>query len=312
MEILDLEDAATELYALAPADFTSQRARLSASARKEGRADVAKEIAELRKPTAAAWLINQLARGEQEAGPDLERLEALGVALREAQSRLDGTQMRELAKQRQEIVRALVRRAADLLGGTGQKLSAAVQRELEETYGAAVADEQAALAVLSGRLTRALVYAGMGEVDVTAATATPLSSVRPARVAKRPASSGPAAGSTDQDPAQVQAQARAAARDEAAEKAKAAQEALLGAEEDLAEAARQQEEAAAEEARLSAELVELQDQIVRTRHELDAVERRLGGTQREHQRRERQLKEARDAARRGSAELARLESEVNG
>ncbi len=45
---------------------------------------------------------------------------------------------------------------------------------MEETLRAALADPNAALAVASGHLTRALSYAGLGEVDIEAATATPL------------------------------------------------------------------------------------------------------------------------------------------
>jgi hypothetical protein len=298
---VDLDQAAEELYALAPSDFTARRSGLAAQTRRDGAADVAKQIAELRKPTTAAWLVNQLVRGGAEDGAcdDVERLEDLGTRLRDAQARLDGTQMRELARSRHEIVAALVRRAGDLAAGSGQKLSASVQRELEETLGAAVADEQAALAVLSGRLTRALVYAGLGEVDVTAATATPLRRGRPPSTRAKQAQ--PAAGP---DPEAEAEATRAAARARAVEAVDAARADLGQAEHELAAGTEERAAAIAEQSRLSARLTELQETILRTRHKLDVVERRVAGAERERQRQERRRSEARVAVQKAEKAVA--------
>src|SRR5690242_4436162 len=149
MDVVDLDDAATELYALTPAEFTARRTELVGQARKEGQKDLAKEISELRRPTVSAWLVNQLARGAGGAGAEIEELEHLGADLRAAQEQLDGPRMKELAKRRHDLVAALVRRAETVAADGDQKLSAGAQRELEETFGAAVADEQASLAVTS-------------------------------------------------------------------------------------------------------------------------------------------------------------------
>ena len=176
-----LDEAAAELYAVEPGRFTAERTRLGGEARAAGETDTAKAIGELRRPTTSAWLINQLVRGEQGAADEVERLEELGRDLRGAQAALDAPRMRELTKERHQLVGALVRRADDVASDAGQKVSPAVRRELEDTLGAAVADDQASLAVMSGRLTRALTYAGFGEVDITEATATPLSAVHPYR-----------------------------------------------------------------------------------------------------------------------------------
>ena len=72
---MDVEQAADQLYALAPADFTARRAELAAEARQAGLSGVAKEIAELRRPTVSAGLINRLTRAEpddpqQDPSPD--------------------------------------------------------------------------------------------------------------------------------------------------------------------------------------------------------------------------------------------------
>ena len=71
---------------------------------------------------------------------------------------------------------------------------------------AAVADPAAAQAVASGRLTKTLAYAGFGEVDLTAATATPLTGHRRAKP--------PTGGSPEESPERA---AREAAGEEAPE-----------------------------------------------------------------------------------------------
>ncbi|MGQ0629645.1 MAG: hypothetical protein ACT4P1_01285 [Sporichthyaceae bacterium] len=52
-----------------------------------------------------------------------------------------------------------------------QPVSAATEDEIEATLGAAVATAEAAQAVRSGRLTKALSYAGFGDVEITGAVA---------------------------------------------------------------------------------------------------------------------------------------------
>jgi hypothetical protein len=335
MDVVDLDDATTELYALTPAEFTARRAELAAQARKEGLKDLAKQISELRRPTVSAWLVNQLARGAGGAQDDIEELEQLGVDLRTAQAELDGARMKELTKQRQKLVAALVRRADAVGDEDGQKVSAGARRELEETFGAAVADEQASLAVTSGNLTRALVYAGFGEVDVSAATATPVTAKRrPQPVAKRHSGQGDSsdqsrdagAGSTgspgsaestggerdarrEQDAAERKADAAAAARAAAKEDADLARADQAAAIDDLEAATRHRDELRAEEVRLSERLDELQREIVRVRHELDNLTRSTAAADRDHQRRQRQVDQAGRAVRQADEALARLSEE---
>jgi hypothetical protein len=325
MDAVDLEEATTELYGLTPAGFTARRTELAAQARQEGRKDLAKAISELRRPTVAAWLVNQLARGAGGAGKEIQELEELGADLRTAQTELDGPRMKDLAKQRQKLVAALIRRADAVGDDDGQKVSAGVRRELEETLGAAVADEQASLAVTSGRLTRALVYSGFGEVDVTEATATPLTPKRrhlqsaPRNHSGQDVSAGD--GSTDglpggndgggddgggnPDPDGRDAAGRdAAGRDAAAAARQAVIEAAdlaradaAAAADDLAAAVQHRDQIREQEAHLTATLDELQREIVRVRHELDDLTRTAAAADRDHQRRQRQLDQARRAVR---------------
>ena len=321
MDAVDLDDATAELYALTPAGFTARRTELVAQARKDGSKDLAKAISELRRPTVSAWLVNQLARGAAGADEEINELEELGDDLRTAQAELDGPKLKELTKRRQKLIASLVRRA-DAVGDDEQKVSAGVRRELEETFAAAVADEQAALAVTSGRLTRALVYAGFGEVDVTAATATPvtpnrrhlqsapkhqsgehLSSKSSDAIRTGKPETGAAEPETGPTAEQEAAAARQAAMQAATEAVDLARADEAAAADDLEAAAQHRDSIRAEEVRLTETLEELQREIVRVRHELDGLTRSLAAADRDHQRRSRQLDQARKAVRQAEEAL---------
>ena len=56
-----------DLYAVPPAAFTAARNRISAELRKAGRAADAQAIARMRKPSAALWAVNRLARDDRPA-----------------------------------------------------------------------------------------------------------------------------------------------------------------------------------------------------------------------------------------------------
>jgi hypothetical protein len=317
MGSVDLDDATNELYALTPAAFTARRSALVAQARAAKLTGVAKSISDLRRPTVAAWLLNQLARGEQGSADEVEQLESLGIQLRKAQAQLDGPRMKELTRRRHELIAALVRRAGAIAAAGDQKLSASVQREVEETLGAAVADEQASLAVSSGSLTRALVYAGLGEVDVTAATATPIGSSRPPGPTRAPApgsrtraepgaGSAPGAAEPERAGGAAAEQAASAERQRVVQAAEAAAAEFAAAEDELAGSERRRDQIRALEAELSGRLDELQREILQTRRELDAVSRKVAAADREYQRQERQTRDARKAAQRAEQALRRV------
>jgi hypothetical protein len=200
---MNLDDATLRLYAEPPAGFTARRSELAAEALREDNRELAELVKQLRKPTVAAWLVNQLAR----SGSDLEELLDLGDRMRQAQANMDGRRMTELGRERQQLIPRLLRRARAVAAGHGQSWTAGLEREVEATVVAAMADARAAAAVASGKLTRALSYAGLGEVDVTDATATP-----PAPPADRPPTDGAAADAV------LEARRQEAARDTAAEK----------------------------------------------------------------------------------------------
>ncbi len=153
------DEAADELYALSPREFTGARDARVKEAKATGDAETARRIKALRKPTVAAWLANQLVRAHRdEVAPLLE----LGAALREATATLRGPQLRQLSRQRNEVVQALVRQARRLAGAAGQPVSEDAVRALQETLNAALADEDAGRLLLAGRLTEPLEHSGFG------------------------------------------------------------------------------------------------------------------------------------------------------
>jgi hypothetical protein len=149
------EDELDELYALPPAEFVAARDALAKRLKAEGDAEGAKEIKALRRPTAAAWAVNQLARNH--AGALGELLE-LGERLRRAQAKaLSGRgagMLKELLAERRASVERVARLAVRELGsGT----AGAAQRDaIVATLEAALADPDAAAAVEAGRLSREL------------------------------------------------------------------------------------------------------------------------------------------------------------
>ena len=149
------------LYAAPPEKFVAARDEAVARARADGDRDRAKQLAGLRRPTVAAWLVNLLAlRRPEQVGELLD----LGAALREAQQDLRGEQLRELSAQRRAAISGLVAQARRLAVEAGRPARDSLPlAEVEATLSAALADDEVAEAVRAGRLTRAAGYAGFGE-----------------------------------------------------------------------------------------------------------------------------------------------------
>lgn len=167
---MDLDDAAEELYAVAPEDFLAARTRMVARAREEGDRPLATAIAKLRKPSTAAWLVNLLA---YEAEDDLAALLDLGAAMRHAQSRLSGAELRTLTQQRHQVVRALATQAHHLASERGERPSRTVLDQVSDTLLAALADPEAAELVRGGHLTNPLSYSGFGPAGLASVPSPP-------------------------------------------------------------------------------------------------------------------------------------------
>src|SRR5262245_33464869 len=195
-----VEAAADELYALAPDEFSSARDDLVRQAREQRNQPLARELGKLRRPTLSAWLINLLWRDQREV---MEQLFALSQEMGRAQAEAAGPEMRSLMTQRRQVEQALLRQAKALARERGVDVTDSVEREAQETLGAALAQPAVAEEVRTGRLVKSASYAGFGG----GAPATP------AAAAPRPAPA-PAA----REPADIQAAQRARERREAAER----------------------------------------------------------------------------------------------
>ncbi|HET6877526.1 MAG TPA: hypothetical protein VFH38_08360 [Jatrophihabitans sp.] len=172
-----LTAAAHELYSVDPERFVDRRAELAAHAREQGDTHLAGQIAKLRKPTTAAWVVNRLV---DEDATIVKRLLELNDRLRGAHEDLDAELLRALSAERRAVVDGLTQAA---LGAAGRDDAAAQLRdEVRATFDAAVADPSIAMCL--GRLQRAQSWSGFGVAPATGPALTVLRGGRDARRTK--------------------------------------------------------------------------------------------------------------------------------
>lgn len=161
---MTLLEVADDLYGLPLDQFTQSRNTRA----KEADGPVAGQIRALRKPSAAAWVVNQLVRRHR---TEVQSLLELGQSLRDAQDELDRDTLTSLGQQRRKVVAALARRATDVAIAHGQAVAPATVTEVEQTLQAAMTDPLAGDALRTGRLLRGLTVSGFEPVDLTDAVA---------------------------------------------------------------------------------------------------------------------------------------------
>ena len=154
----ELDEIVRELYVLPPTDFVAARNELVRQARAAGSQDVAERLRQLRRPTRSAWLVNLLAR-DSEA---MQRVSALGRQLRDAQTGLAGTELRNLAEQRRHLIADLLDRAQACATEAGLRVTPTVLAEVQTTLQAALVDLAGAMTIRNGRLVRPLSHSGFG------------------------------------------------------------------------------------------------------------------------------------------------------
>jgi len=142
---MTFDEIARELYSLAPEEFTAERNRRAK--------DAPAKVKTLRKPSAAAWLVNMLVRHE---GQTIDDIADLGDRMRDAQESLDRDALRALSQQRRTLISNAVKTAAALAKRLEHPASASTLGEVEASLVAAVSDPDAAAAVRSGLLVRSL------------------------------------------------------------------------------------------------------------------------------------------------------------
>jgi hypothetical protein len=294
--------AVEELYGADPEAFTGRRGELAAAARSAGDRAAAKAIGALRRPTRAAWVVNQLARADPSAPGKLAELAA---ALRAAQQAGHGPRLRELSAARGSLVDALTAQALAVAGVTEPPPS--LRLEVTQTLTAVIADPQVAADFATGTLTHAVQWSGFGlppadtgpaeektddapgaaaessgdaAAGVTARAGKAGTRDRPGRGtagAARPrarAGAAPAATAATADPDAPDAAARRQAElnerlaREAAERAARQREQYEEAERLVAASAAAAAEAASAEDRLEAEVRDLEQRLTQARSDL--------------------------------------------
>lgn len=141
--------ALERLYAASPKEFTRTRNSLVAELRKSRDADAAREIARLRRPSAALWAVNQLTR---HARAPLEGFLEAVDRLRRTQLSDPRGAMEAMRAQRAQL-ETLVQRAGQALEEAGYAASADTRRRIGDTLLGAAADRHHAQALAHGRLT---------------------------------------------------------------------------------------------------------------------------------------------------------------
>lgn len=277
-----------ELYALPPGEFTGVRNGHARRLRGEGDRVTAERVARLRKPAAAAWLVNMLVRHEDE---EVATALDLGDGLRQAQADLDGQALRELSRQRRRLVTAITGGGRSLARDLGHPASDRTLLQVEETLNAAMLDAEAAAAVRTGMLVDALSTSGLGTLRLADAVADHTALGEVAGSASRPGptpegggtdGSGrsnlsvvPEADADDREHRREQARRRARERVEAQQRLEAVEAELAESERELAQRSEHRETLRAATLQVNGELDELHRQVVELEDRLESLDEEL-------------------------------------
>lgn len=311
-----LASVADELYALAPGDFTAARNQRAKEAKAAGDKELAETISRFPKPSVAAWVVNLLARQR----PDVvAQVIELGGALRDAQVDSDRDRLKDLSRQRQELLRAVAATGVDLAGESGLKVPPAAASEVEQTLQAAMADPDAANAVRTGRLTRTLASTGVEAVDLTDAVAGPLDELPPLPRSSVPQrSASPKAAVPKGAPRHTESETAAPPRrppmdkafqrrlDEAKERAEMAAQEVERARADSESAEARVRSLEPRRKDLRSERADLKNRLAELDREIAAIERELADAEREQAAADRSLASMERAAREASQRVERL------
>jgi hypothetical protein len=167
-----LDDRIDRLYGLPLEEFTPARNELAKDLRAGGDRETADRVKRLKKPSAAAWAVNQVARSLPR---ETKALLSAGKRLRDVHERLaaggaGADELRDAAEGERQAVSSLMDAARGLLGGRGEFLSQPVLDRVEQTFQAAAVDDEAREALETGRLTRERQAIGLGTFGVLPAT----------------------------------------------------------------------------------------------------------------------------------------------
>lgn len=251
-----------DLYGLPLDEFTGQRNALAKELRREGRRDEAAAVAKLRKPSVAAWAVNQLVRTQTR---DVDALLKAGDSLQRAQAELlarrgEPAALRRAVEDERAAVERLVAKARGLLDSNGHELTAPRLEQVTDTLHAAALDEDARARVQDGCLDRELRHVGLGSLGAPSSQQS--QGARPARAPGKPR--------RESRPGARQKQARReedtrGARKERAAKERAAREAEATARRRLERATGRQQTAEHRRERAEAELRDAEQALAAAR-----------------------------------------------
>ena len=151
------------LYSLPLEEFTRERDELAKRLRKDGDTGAAAAVKELKKPSVAAWAVNQVQRDRPEEVRELievtDELHRVYAKLSSAGAR---ERLEEAAEIQRRLIQSLVRCAKQLLEAGGHSASDATLTKVADTLRAAALDEEAREQVGRGRVVKEQRAAGLG------------------------------------------------------------------------------------------------------------------------------------------------------
>ena len=164
------------LYALPLEEFTRERDELAKQLREQCERDAAAAVKALKKPSVAAWAVNQVRRDRPE---DVRRLLEVTEELHRVYAGLSSAgareRLEEAADMQRDLIRSLVRCAAQLLEAGGHNAGEATLSKVADTLRAAALDENLRARVSAGTVVKEQRAAGLG----------PLASLPPAAKKKK-------------------------------------------------------------------------------------------------------------------------------
>jgi hypothetical protein len=292
------DDAIDGLYGLSLDEFVGARDALAKELRAAGRRDDAAAVKALKKPSVAAWAVNQALRTQAKAARELWQA---GDALAAAQEKVlagrgSGADLRAAGERERAAVEPLVDAARGLLTASGGDLSETTIERVRQTLHAAAIDPEAREEIASGRATRERAPQGLfGGGDAVVAPAPkrePGAAGRERKattprgrkaVTREPKQDAAAAKQTREQAARERKEAAAREREEAARERKeaaarerarkAAEQRVAKAEKALAAAEKRTAEAAERLDAARDDEREVADALAEARAELQAAER---------------------------------------
>ena len=158
-----MEKELDRLYAAPLDEFVAERDALAKQLRSDGDREAADRVKALRKPSAAVWAVNQLARRQQK---DYRALLKAGDKLRATQEKVLGGEspdkLQQAAAAERELVDRLTEKGGAVLEVAGHKPTDATLRRVSGTLHAAATRPDLREAAESGRLEHEEETAGFG------------------------------------------------------------------------------------------------------------------------------------------------------